>query len=102
MVDKADAILALRPNSNFVLKGEWQEEIEWLDETQTQPTDAEIEAKITELNAEYNSKQWERNRQDAYSRLNQFEMQYDDQVNGTTTWKDAIAKIKTDFPKSGE
>ena len=29
----------------------------------------------------------------------QLEMQYWDQVNGTTTWKDAIAQIKSDNPK---
>ena len=29
----------------------------------------------------------------------QMDMQYWDSVNGTTTWKDAIAKIKSDHPK---
>ena len=30
----------------------------------------------------------------------QMDMQYWDSVNGTTTWKDAIAKVKSDNPKS--
>jgi hypothetical protein len=29
----------------------------------------------------------------------QMDMQYWDNVNGTTTWKDAIAKVKSDNPK---
>ena len=29
----------------------------------------------------------------------QMDMQYWDAINGTTTWKDAIAKVKTDNPK---
>jgi len=29
----------------------------------------------------------------------QMDMQYWDAVNGTTTWKDAIAKVKSDYPK---
>ena len=29
----------------------------------------------------------------------QLDMQYWDSVNGTTTWKDAIAKVKADNPK---
>ena len=29
----------------------------------------------------------------------QLDQQYWDSVNGTTTWKDAIAKIKSDYPK---
>ncbi len=35
-----------------------------------------------------------------YEELNQFEMQFDDQVNGTTTWVGAINAIKAEFPKS--
>jgi hypothetical protein len=29
----------------------------------------------------------------------QLEMLYDDEINGTTTWKDAIALVKSDIPK---
>ena len=29
----------------------------------------------------------------------QMDMQYWDAINGTTTWKDAIAKVKSDNPK---
>ena len=29
----------------------------------------------------------------------QLDMQYHDQLNGTTTWKDTIAKVKADNPK---
>jgi len=30
----------------------------------------------------------------------QLDMQYKDLLNGTTTWKDAVAKVKSDNPKS--
>ena len=29
----------------------------------------------------------------------QMDMQYKDLLNGTTTWKDAVAKVKADNPK---
>lgn len=29
----------------------------------------------------------------------QLDMQYHDAINGTTTWQDAITKVKTDYPK---
>jgi aminopeptidase-like protein len=45
------------------------------------------------------AKAWKGNRIAAYAELNQFEMQYDDQENGTTTWVDAIAAIKLANPK---
>ncbi len=38
-------------------------------------------------------------RKTKYDALNQFEMQYDDLVNTTTTWSDAIAAIKLEIPK---
>ena len=34
-----------------------------------------------------------------YDALSQFEMQYDDSKNSTTTWVDAIDEIKAEFPK---
>jgi len=34
-----------------------------------------------------------------YASLRQFELQYDDEINGTTTWKDAIEEIKKKYPK---
>ena len=41
-----------------------------------------------------------RDRAEKYPRIQkQLDMQYWDQVNGTTTWKDAIAKVKADNPK---
>ena len=39
-------------------------------------------------------------RQEAYGSVqDQLDMQYWDEVNGTTTWKDHIAKVKSDNPK---
>jgi len=58
-----------------------------------------IQAEITRLQAEYDSQEYARNRKAEYDKLNQFEMQYDDQQNGTTTWVDAINDIKARFPK---
>ena len=34
------------------------------------------------------------------SREEQFDMQYHDQVNGTTTWRDTIQAIKDRYPKT--
>jgi|TARA_B110000211_G_scaffold89736_1_gene104867 hypothetical protein len=38
-------------------------------------------------------------RRNKYNLLNQDEMRFDDQVNGTTTWVDAINAIKAAHPK---
>jgi len=38
-------------------------------------------------------------RRDKYNQLNQDEMRFDDLVNSTTTWQDAIVAIKLEYPK---
>ena len=49
--------------------------------------------------ADWESQAYARNRRAEYDALNQFEMQFDDDANGTTTWKDAIDAIKAKWPK---
>ena len=44
-------------------------------------------------------KTWLENRQEEYAKLNQFEMQFDDQRDSTTTWVDAVNAIKVKYPK---
>ena len=60
-----------------------------------------IQAEILRLQTEYDNNQYARDRKARYDSLNQFEMQYDDAVNGTTTWQDAINAIKQEIPKGG-
>ncbi len=96
MITTADALQSLKPNAEWVLRGD---ELEWLDTTQTEPTQSEIDAEVIRLQAEYDSQEYARNRKQEYDKLNQFEMQFDDQLNGTTTWVDAINAIKQEFPK---
>ena len=38
-------------------------------------------------------------RRKEYDQLNQFEMQFDDKVNSTTTWVNKINEIKAKYPK---
>jgi len=54
-----DALQSLKPNAQWVLRGDV---IEWLDDTQTQPTDAEIATEVTRLQAEYDNNQYQRDR----------------------------------------
>ena len=95
-MDKSDALISLRPGAEWVLRGD---ELEWLDTNQTQPSESEIQTEILRLQAEYDSQEYARNRKAEYDQLNQFEMQFDDQRDGTTTWVDAINSIKVRFPK---
>jgi len=59
-----------------------------------------IHNRALELQAKYNSQEYARLRKVEYDLLNQDELRYDDIINNTTTWIDAIQAIKNDFPKS--
>ena len=95
-----EAILKINPNAVLNVKGNDINtcEIEWLEGT-TPISKADIEAKMVEVQADYDAKQYQRDR--VYPSIGeQLDMQYWDKVNGTTTWKDAVAKVKSDNPKN--
>jgi len=65
----------------------------YFDGNKTEPSDSDITNKIAEIEVL-------EARKIAYGSIaDQLDMQYWDNVNGTTTWKDHIAKVKSDNPK---
>jgi len=95
------AIHKINPNAKVIVNGEDINtcEIEWLNGT-TPISVSDIQAKMVELQAEYDANQYQRDRATAYPSIqDQLDMQYWDNVNGTTNWEDAIAKVKADNPK---
>jgi hypothetical protein len=74
-------------------------EVIWTNGNPNNITNEQIDAKVEEVIAEYNGNQYQRDR--VYPSIQeQLDMQYWDNVNGTTTWNDTITKIKTDNPKN--
>ena len=66
-------------------------------------SDADYAQAVTDLaNSKWNDQQFGyiQARQEAYGSIgDQLDMQYKDAVNGTTTWKDHVAQVKSDNPK---
>ena len=59
------------------------------------------QSKIDAARLELAKLDYQRKRAAEYPSIqNQLDMQYWDKKNGTTTWVDAITKVKTDNPKS--
>ena len=59
-----------------------------------------IAAARTSLDAAAAAIKYQSERAAAYASIgDQLDMQYWDAVNGTTTWKDHVAKVKADHPK---
>ena len=96
MITTVEALQSLTPNAEWVLRGDV---LEWLDSGQTEPTALELSNEVTRLQAVYDSQLYARTRKAKYDLLNQDEMRFDDQVNSTTTWVDAINAIKAAHPK---
>jgi len=62
--------------------------------------DAKVAAARKSIDDAYAATKYQRDRAAAYPALqDQLDMQFWDKKNGTTTWVDAIAKVKSDNPK---
>ena len=96
MTDTVAALQSLKPAAQWVLRGD---DLEWLDEVQTEPTALQISNEVTRLQAVSDGQAYARARKAKYDLLNQDEMRYDDVKNTTTTWVDAIDTIKAAHPK---
>ena len=98
MITKADALHSLRPDSEWTMTGDV---IDWLDSNTTCPTESEIQAEITRLQAEYDANEYQRQRASEYpSWQKQLEKIYDD---GIDAWKtEMVDPIKAKYPKPGE
>ena len=95
-----EAIMKINPDAQVTVDGDDINSITWDNGTTPIPK-ADIEAKMVEVQAEYDANQYQRDRATAYPTIQeQLDMQYWDNVNGTTNWEDAIAKVKSDNPKS--
>ena len=97
MITTIDAIRSLAPGASYAII---DDEIVWNSPDITQPTQAEIDAEIARLQAEYDSKAYARARAEAYASIaEQLDMQYWDSVNGSRTWLDHIEAVKDAHPK---
>tara|TARA_R110000787_G_scaffold124290_1_gene235334 strand:- start:115 stop:438 length:324 start_codon:yes stop_codon:yes gene_type:complete len=63
------------------------------------PTWTKIQEHLTSMQDAYDALDYSRKRKTAYDELNQYELMYDDKVNSTDKWGEAITAIKNKFPK---
>lgn len=66
------ALQSLRPAAQWVLRGDSYAGLEWLDETQTQPTEAEVLAEVARLEAEWNATEYQRLRAAEYPPMSDY------------------------------
>ena len=91
------SILAINPKAEVSISADDINTLVW--ENGTKPISADkILAKQQELIAEYEAKQYQRDRQYP-SIADQLDMLYWDKVNGTENWLKSIESVKIKFPK---
>ena len=69
MITIHQAILSLEPNAGFILQDDDINTLVWTKPNITQPSNEDILAEQSRLQAEYDAKDWERNRQAEYPSL---------------------------------
>ena len=98
MIEKA--ILKINPNASFEIKNNDINQITWHNNTTPIPK-ADIEAKMNELQAEYDAEEWKRNRQAEYPT-------HEDCIHALLDGGDTLTElqakrtaIKNKYPKPG-
>jgi len=92
-----DALQALRPNSEYSVTGNAYSGLNWLDKTQTKPTEQEVEEKLAELKYQEEINVYQEKRKLEYP-------DWGDQLDkiyhsGINAWKADIKAIKDKYPK---
>jgi hypothetical protein len=97
MITKIQAIVSLVPNAQVTIRGE---EVEWYVPSVAPVTEAEIEDEIARLQAEYDAKQYQRDRAKEYP---DFKDYLDGIVKGDQAqiqaYIDACNAVKAKYPK---
>jgi hypothetical protein len=100
-IKTSDALHSLKPGAEWTLRGDT---LEWLDGSQTEPTQAQIDAEITRLQGVYDGNAYQRTRQPLYKTIpDQLDQLYHDMVasklDATGEWFKAVKAIKDATPK---
>ena len=97
MIAKIDAIISLVPNAEVTVCGN---DVTWHEPSVAPVTDAQIDAEIARLQAEYDAKQYQRDRAKEYPPITDY---LDGIVKGdqaqVQAYIDACNAVKTKYPK---
>lgn len=108
MINIVDAIQSLRPGAIWTYhhgKDNFEEALIWQDETQTKPSESEIQAEMTRLQADYDSKEYQRLRAAEYPSItDQLDMIWHMMNNETipgkgSDWYNTILDVKNRYTK---
>ena len=98
IVTISDAINSLVPTAKYCVTQNDIDQIDWQDDSVTQPSNAEIEAEVIRLQAVHDGKKWVRDRQYEYPSVEELTVAlYDTDDKAAIETKRAA--VKTKWPK---
>ena len=100
MIRIIEAIQKINPNAEVTVRGNDINSIEWHNGTTPIPK-ADIEAKMVEVQAEYDAEEWKRNRQAEYPSIDNCIHALLDGGDTLTELQAKRTATKTKYPKSG-
>jgi predicted nuclease with TOPRIM domain len=98
-MDITRALKSLRPGAEWTLRGDDYEGLQWLDKTQSKPTEEEINQEIERLQAEYAAKEYQRQRAPEYPDIKD---QLDAIWKGGDAYEEMLTRVmevKAKYPK---
>ena len=102
-MDITKALVNLRPGAEWSLNGDTYEGLQWLDKTQTKPTEEEVNEELLKVQIEIENTKYQRLRVKEYPDLKEFvDAYYWLQKGDETKMNEYIAKcdeIKNNYPK---
>ena len=94
--NKVHALVSLKSDADWSWTGTEYSGLEWLDSS-TKPTEAELDAEVKRLQADYDSKEYQRKRAAEYPLVvEQLDLIYH---SGIDAWKAKIKETKDKYPK---
>jgi hypothetical protein len=100
MTDITKALMSLRPEAEWVLDGDRYEGLRWLDTTQSCPSQADVNAEVLRLQAEWNSKEYQRLRRSEYPPVTDYlDAVVKGDLAGQQAYIDACQAVKAKYPK---
>ena len=100
MTNPVQAIISINPKAEVAVEADDINQITWLNGT-TPISKADIEAKMVELQADYDAEEWKRNRQAEYPDLQEAIHALLDGGDTLTELQAKRTATKTKYPKSG-
>ena len=100
MTNPVQAIISINPKAEVAVEADDINQITWLNGT-TPISKADIEAKMVEVQADYDAEEWKRNRQAEYPDLQEAIHALLDGGDTLTELQAKRTATKTKYPKSG-